>query len=129
MRLLIILLIIVPALEIGILVFSGNTIGVVPTILLIIATGVLGAWFAKSQGLKALTEAQAQMARGQLPGESILDGLCILVGGILLLTPGFITDMTGIILLLPSTRVIIKIWLKRWLERKLQTGQFYFIRR
>lgn len=129
MRFLILLLIIVPAFEIGLLILSGNTLGIVPTILLIIATGILGAWLAKSQGLKTLTDAQSQMNRGQLPGESILDGLCILVGGILLLTPGFITDVTGLFLLLPSTRKVFKIWLKQWLENRINSGQFYFIRR
>lgn len=129
MRLLILLLIIIPALEISILIFSGNTIGLLPTILLMIATGFIGAWLAKTQGLKAFADAQLQMSRGQLPGESILDGLCILVGGIFLLTPGFITDILGIVLLLPATRIFFKKALKKGLEKKLRNGQFYIFRR
>lgn len=128
MRLLILLLIIIPALEISILIFSGNTIGLLPTILLMIATGFIGAWLAKTQGLKAFADAQLQMSRGQLPGESILDGLCILVGGIFLLTPGFITDILGIVLLLPATRIFFKKALKKGLEKKLRNGQFYIFR-
>jgi len=113
----------------GVLLLSGKTIGVIPTILLIIATGFIGAWLAKKQGIKAFRDAQLRMASGQLPGEAILDGLCILVGGIFLLTPGFITDLFGLVLLFPATRIFFKNWLKKWLEKKLRNGQFYIIRR
>ncbi|HHW37169.1 MAG TPA: membrane protein FxsA [Bacillales bacterium] len=129
MRLLIVLLILVPALEISVLVLSGNTIGFLPTIVLMVATSFIGAWLAKTQGLKAFRDAQTQMSYGQLPGESILDGICILFGGLLLLTPGFITDLFGIVLLLPPTRVFFKNSIKKWLENKLRNGQFYIIRR
>lgn len=129
MRLLILLLILVPALEISVLVLSGNTIGFLPTIVLMVATGFIGAWLAKNEGLKAFRDAQTQMSYGQLPGESILDGICILIGGLLLLTPGFITDLFGIVLLLPSTRVFFKKVMKNWLEKKLRNGQFYIIKR
>lgn len=94
-----------------------------------VSTGFIGAWLAKNQGLKAFRDAQTQMSYGQLPGDSILDGICILVGGILLLTPGFITDLFGIVLLLPSTRVFFKKGMKNWLEKKLRNGQFYIMRR
>ncbi|MED4351721.1 membrane protein FxsA [Schinkia azotoformans] len=123
------LLILVPALEISVLVLSGNTIGFLPTIVLMVATGFIGAWLAKTQGLKAFRDAQTQMTYGQLPGESILDGICILIGGLLLLTPGFISDLFGIVLLLPATRVFFKNSIKKWLEKKLRNGQFYIIRR
>ncbi|WP_458412244.1 FxsA family protein [Schinkia sp. CFF1] len=128
MRLLISLLIIVPALEISIFIVSGNTIGFIPTITLIIATGFIGAWLAKRQGLLAVREAQMLMANGQLPGESILDGLCILVGGIFLLTPGFISDALGLLLLIPKTRLFFKKYIKIWLEKKLRNGQFIIFR-
>lgn len=128
MRLLIPLLIIVPALEISIFIVSGNTIGFIPTITLIIATGFIGAWLAKRQGLLAVREAQMLMANGQLPGESILDGLCILVGGIFLLTPGFISDALGLLLLIPKTRLFFKKYIKIWLEKKLRNGQFIIFR-
>lgn len=129
MRYIILLLIIVPALEISLLILSGNTIGVWPTIVLIITTGVLGAWLAKSQGLKAITAAQAQMSIGQIPGESIVDGLCILVGGVLLLTPGFVTDAVGFIFLFPSSRKFVKRWVKKWLEYAIRNGKFIILRR
>ncbi|WP_456278027.1 FxsA family protein [Bacillus sp. AK128] len=107
-RLLLALIIIVPALEIGLLLLSGKTFGVPVTILLIIGTGVLGAWLAKKQGLRAIQSVQYQISRGQVPGDAIIDGLCILVGGVVLLTPGFITDAIGFILLFPQTRRLVK---------------------
>ncbi|MCP3741182.1 FxsA family protein [Rossellomorea sp. BNER] len=122
MRFLLALLILIPAMEIGILIFSGQTLGVIPTILIIIATGIIGAYLAKQQGIETLRRAQEEMKFGQIPGEAIIDGLCILVGGLLLLTPGFITDTTGFLLLLPPTRRIFKPWImklvKRWIDNR-----------
>ena len=69
------------------------------------------------------------MQTGQMPGEAILDGLCILVGGVVLLTPGFITDAVGFLLLIPATRKPFKRWIKKFLERRMNNGQFMFIRR
>ncbi|MGO4888689.1 FxsA family protein [Anaerobacillus sp. MEB173] len=128
-RIFLLLLIIVPALEVGVLILSGNLIGVWPTVLLIILTGVLGAWLAKKEGLHAVRLAQVQAQNGQIPSGVILDGICILVGGVVLLTPGFITDAIGFILLVPYTRSIIKKWLQKMIERMIQNGQFVFISR
>ncbi|KAA0549137.1 membrane protein FxsA [Bacillus sp. BGMRC 2118] len=115
-RLLLALIIIVPALEIGIFIMAGKTIGPIPTILLIISTGVIGAWLAKKQGIRAIEQVRSQMARGQMPGDAIIDGLCILVGGVLLLTPGFITDALGFFLLFPTTRMVIKPLILKWIR-------------
>lgn len=128
-RILFALIIIVPALEIGLLVFSGNTIGVWPTILLIIATGVIGAWLAKNQGLEVLRKAQEDISYGYPPANAIIDGICILIGGTLLLTPGFITDTIGFFLLLPPTRNMIKPLIGKIIQRMINNGQFTIIRR
>lgn len=121
MRYLFILIILVPALDIGILLFSGKTIGVLPTIAFILLTGIIGAYLAKTQGLQTIRKVQEQLAVGQIPGEALLDGVCILVGGTLLITPGFITDMIGFLLLLPLTRRAFKLFMKysfkRWIDR------------
>lgn len=129
MRLLLALIIIVPALEIGVLILSGKTFGIPITILLIILTGVIGAWLAKKQGLETLRRAQDQMSYGQVPGDAIIDGICILVGAVLLLTPGFITDLTGFFLLLPNTRQMIKPFIGKTIRRLIDRGQFTVIRR
>ena len=126
-KLLLALIIIVPALEIWLLIFSGKTLGVLVTILLIISTGVLGAWLAKYQGLEALRKAQQQMSYGQMPGDVIIDGLCILVGGVVLLTPGFITDALGFMLLIPTTRNLIKPFIYNTLRKMVDRGQFIII--
>jgi UPF0716 protein FxsA len=125
-RIILLIMIVVPALEIGLFILSGKLIGITWTILLIISTGILGAWLAKKQGLNTLQLAQVQMQNGQVPGEAILDGLCILVGGLLLLTPGFITDTTGLLLLFPISRGIAKIWLRKLFTNWLNKGNFQF---
>ncbi|MCC3356452.1 FxsA family protein [Bacillus sp. REN16] len=129
MRVLLALIIIVPALEISVLIFSGKTIGVPLTFLLIILTGVLGAWLAKKQGIETIRRAQQQMDLGQVPGEAIMDGICILIGAILLLTPGYISDLTGLLLLLPVTRNSIKPVIANWIRRRIDKGNFTVIRR
>lgn len=128
MRFLLLLLIIVPAAEIGILMLSGKTFGVWTTILLIIFTGILGAYLAKKQGLETLRKAQEQLQYGAVPGDALLDGLCILVGGVVLLTPGFITDALGFLLLAPPTRKFFKFWLIKAFKRWIHNGNITVIR-
>ncbi|WP_273851031.1 FxsA family protein [Guptibacillus spartinae] len=128
-RILLLFIIIVPALEIALLLLSGKTLGLLPTVLLIIGTGILGAWLARKEGAETIQKVNRQMQTGQMPGEAILDGLCILVGGVVLLTPGFITDAVGFLLLIPATRKPFKRWMKKFLERRINNGQFMFIRR
>jgi UPF0716 protein FxsA len=123
------LFIIVPALEIALFVLSGQTIGVWPTVALIITTGIIGAWLAKRQGLAVIQEAKTEFMRGRIPREAVLDGICILVGGALLLAPGFLTDIVGFLLLLPVTRAFAKPFLARWLKSFFDTKTFFYIKR
>ncbi|MDX8363951.1 FxsA family protein [Cytobacillus sp. Hm23] len=128
LQMMIALIIIVPALEIGLLILSGNTLGIFPTIVLIILTGVLGAWLAKKQGMETLRNFQQQVSYGRPPGDAIIDGLCILVGGVVLLTPGFITDAIGFMLLIPLTRNILKPFLLKIIKRMIDRGSITIIR-
>ena len=128
MRYLILLFILIPAGEIGVLLLSGEIIGIIPTILMIILTGVIGSYVARKQGLETIRLAQAQLNRGMIPGEALLDGICILVGGVLLLSPGFITDVFGIILLAPPTRKYVKKLLTKTLTKWLNNGNVTIIR-
>lgn len=128
MRVLMFLIIVIPALEIGILILSGNTIGPIPTVLLIILTGVVGAWLAKKQGLETLRKAQQDMQFGQIPGMAIIDGLCILIGGVLLLTPGFITDTVGFLLLFPFSRNKFKPILLATIRKMIDKNRITIIR-
>ncbi|WP_053367369.1 FxsA family protein [Bacillus sp. FJAT-27245] len=122
------LIILVPAAEIGILLWSGKTIGVLPTVFLILLTGVLGTFLAKSQGLKVIRQAQQQMGYGQMPGEAILDGISVLIGGTFLLTPGFVTDLAGLFLLIPQTRTFFKRWLASLFRRWMNKGTIRIIK-
>ena len=128
MRYLIILFIAIPAAEIGLLLFSGKTIGVWPTILLIILTGVIGAYLAKREGLQTIRKAQEQLRNGEIPGEAVLDGICILIGGILLLLPGFITDISGFLLLFPLTRRLFKLLMINSIRKKIKRGNIKIIK-
>jgi UPF0716 protein FxsA len=121
-------LVIVPAAEIGILLYSGQTIGVWPTILLIILTGFLGAYLAKQQGLETIRRTQEQLRRGMMPGDAILDGVSVLVGGTLLLTPGFVTDLFGILLLAPPTRKFFKVLMLKAFKSWIDKGNIKVIR-
>lgn len=129
LRILILLLIVVAALEIWILILSGQFIGFLLTVLLVILTGVLGAWLAKKEGVQTLRLAQLQLQQGQIPSGILLDGLCILIGGVVLLTPGFITDAIGFFLLIPVTRSTIKAALSKWFSHLIKNGSIVFINR
>src|SRR5690554_5195262 len=101
MRYLFLAIVLVPAIEIAILLLAGQTIGIFPTFALILLTGIVGAYLAKQQGLATIRDVQDRFQRGTMPGDALLDGVCILVGGTLLLTPGFVTDLIGFLLLVP----------------------------
>ncbi|MEF3075101.1 MULTISPECIES: FxsA family protein [unclassified Methylobacter] len=97
-------LVVVPFVEIYLLLQVGGIIGAVPTIFLVVLTAVLGAWLLKQQGLATLQRFQASLAQGTLPAYEMVEGPILLVGGALLLTPGFITDIMGFACLIPQLR-------------------------
>ncbi|MED4206885.1 FxsA family protein [Neobacillus mesonae] len=125
---LLLLIVAIPAMEIAVLLLSGKTIGVWPTLLIILATGVLGAYLAKREGLQTIRRAQEQLRHGQIPGSAVLDGICILVGGILLLTPGFITDITGFLMLFPPTRKAFKLLMLNSIRKRIEKGNIKIIK-
>ncbi|MFD0716476.1 FxsA family protein [Paenibacillus sp. GCM10027626] len=117
-------IIIIPAVEIWGIIQMSHFIGGWSTFLLILLTGFAGAYFARLEGRKALTDLQRQLQSGSPPGHAMLDGVCILFGGLLLLAPGFFSDLIGLTLLFPLTRTFYKIQILRWLEKKLRSGNF-----
>jgi UPF0716 protein FxsA len=119
---LIALIIIVPAAELWGIIEMGRRIGGWQTFGLLLLIGFLGAWLAKTEGRKVWLDARRQMESGVMPGRALLDGLCVLVGGILLMMPGFITDVVGFTLLFPITRPFYRLLLYGWLERKIRSG-------
>ncbi|WP_115717338.1 FxsA family protein [Gallaecimonas mangrovi] len=98
------LFLIVPFIEITLLIKLGGIIGVVPTVALMIITAVVGAKLVRQAGFATWTQAQQRMANGEMPGQQICEGLVLLIAGVLLMTPGLLTDIAGIVLLLPNVR-------------------------
>ncbi len=110
----------VPLLELYLLVRIGEVVGTLPTIALVVGTGALGAWLTRLEGLRVLRRVQTELAQGRLPTTALIDGLLILVAGVLLVTPGLITDCCGFCLLVPPLRAIVRRWLRRAWERRLR---------
>lgn len=113
-----------PLIEIFILIEIGRLIGSLETIALVVLTGVVGAALAKTQGLLILRRIQEELYHGELPGDQLLNGLCVLVGGVLFITPGIISDILGFLLIVPASRIVFKEYLKRKADRMLQDGTF-----
>jgi UPF0716 protein FxsA len=113
---------VVPVLELYVLIRVGKLIGAWETVAILLAVSFAGAWLVRHQGFAILARIQGELAAGRLPAAELLDGFLVLVGGMLLLTPGFITDLLGIVFLLPAGRFVLKQYLRRWLERRLARG-------
>ena len=94
--------------------------------MLIITTGVVGALLAQSQGLAVIRKIQEEISFGRPPAGELFDGLFILLGGVLLITPGLVTDFVGFILLFPGSRNLIKIWLLNKVKENISRGQTDF---
>lgn len=103
-RLLFVAFLLVPIAEIYVLIQVGTVIGALPTIVLIVFTALLGSVLIRMQGLATLERVRSAMARGEVPAIEMMEGVCLLVAGALLLTPGFVTDSVGFILLVPTLR-------------------------
>ena len=106
--LLIILFIVVPIAELAVIIQVGQLIGVWWTIALLLADSVLGSWLMRSQGRAVWRRFNAAVAEGRAPTREVLDGVLVIFGGALLITPGFITDVFGVLFLLPPTRVLVR---------------------
>lgn len=111
--LLILLFIVVPVLELYVIIQVGQAIGVLPTLGLLLAAAILGSWLLKREGRGAWRRFNEALAARRFPGKEVADGVLIVIGGTLLLTPGFLTDIVGMLLLLPPTRAIARRVLKR----------------
>ena len=118
----------IPLLELMILIDLGSWIGLAPTLGLVLLTGAAGAWIARLQGLSVLGRIQRELAEGRLPGAELVEGALVLVGGLFLLTPGLLTDLMGLSLMVPAFRSAVRAWLIRRLERLVREGKghFYF---
>ena len=118
MPVLFLVFLIVPFAELFVLIRVGQVIGALPTIGLLIAVSVIGAWLVKREGFATLARARERIEARQVPGREIVDGVLILFAGALLVTPGFLTDVLGVLLLLPPVRATMRATTVRWLARR-----------
>ena len=118
-RLVLVALLLVPVVEISLLIAVGHLIGVWPTIALVLVETFLGAYLVKREGLHARTALRTAVNSGQMPAQQLTDAALVLVGGVLLLLPGFLTDLVGLVFLLPFTRPVTRRWLQAMVERQL----------
>ncbi len=95
----------------------GDVMGFWFTVFLVIGTGIIGAWLARLYGWSLWLDVQRELQQGRMPTDKMMDGLLVLIGGIVLLTPGLLTDIAGILLLIPTGRALVK----KWLQRKFET--------
>ena len=112
----------VPLLELYVIIQVAGGVGTGETILLLIAVSVVGAWMVRRSGLGVLNQIQTRLNRGELPAEELVDGLLILIAGALMLTPGFLTDGVGLLLLFPPTRLVVRSLLVRRFAKKITVG-------
>lgn len=115
-----VLFLVVPLAELYVIIQVGQAIGVLDTLALLIVISVVGAWLAKREGLGVLRRIQRSLDAGRVPGTELVDGFLILFAGALMLTPGFLTDILAILLLLPPTRAVVRRQLRRAFARRIE---------
>jgi UPF0716 protein FxsA len=117
---LLLLFTVVPLIELYLLIQVGELLGAGPTIAIVFVTGLLGAFLARREGGRVMRSWRASMERMEVPKDGVLSGVLVLVGGVLLVTPGVVTDFVGLSLLFPPTRRFVAKYLKRYVERHFQ---------
>lgn len=127
---LILLFTVVPLLDFALLLKVGDYIGFINTVILVIATGAIGAYFAKREGRDILNKIKFDMSQGRMPADELLGGLCVIIGGVCLVSPGLITDALGFALVLPITRIPFVNMIRRRFKEMILSGnvKFYFKR-
>jgi UPF0716 protein FxsA len=124
---LLLLFTVVPLLELYLLIEVGSHLGAGVTVVLIALTGGVGALLARMQGFRVLVQIRERLAQGRLPADELLSGGLVLAGGLLLVTPGILTDAVGLALLLPFVRLRVAEWVKDFLRRKIEEGSIQVV--
>jgi UPF0716 protein FxsA len=119
---------VIPFCELYLLLQVNEVVGFWPTVGLVLLTGVTGAWLARSEGLRVLRRWQKALARGRVPEEGVLGGALLLAGGLLLVTPGLLTDALGLSLLIPVVRLALADRIRQVLEAKVRDGSVQVVR-
>ena len=110
--------IVIPVVEFALLIEIGRRIGTLETLIIVFGTGIVGAYLARLEGFRILYNIRRDLDSGRLPAEHLFDGLLVLVAGVVLITPGLLTDLAGLLLLFPLTRRPIRTVIRRKLERR-----------
>jgi UPF0716 protein FxsA len=113
------LFLVVPLLELFVIIQVGQAIGALNTVGLLLIDSLIGGWLMKREGIAALRRFQSKLSSGQLPENELIDGFCILFGGALMLTPGFISDLLGMALLLPPVRAVLRPIVRRQVSKRI----------
>jgi UPF0716 protein FxsA len=119
---LIVVFIVVPLAELYVIIQVGQAIGALPTIAILLLDSVLGSMLLRAQGRAVWRRFNEALAAGRMPHREVVDGVLVIFGGAFLITPGFITDVVGVVLLLPPTRALVRAWLARRLSRRVSVG-------
>ena len=120
---LLLLFTVVPLVELYLLIQVGSYIGALPTVEIVVGTGILGGLLARNQGLALLRKVQREVQEGRLPTSTLFDGLLILIAGVVLVTPGLLTDCLGLVLLMPWARQAFKRWLASKMRERVSQGK------
>lgn len=115
---------IVPIVELALLIEIGSYIGILPTVFLVAITGIVGVTLARNQGLIVVSKIRNKLSRGEIPTSDLIEGLLILVGGVTLLTPGVLTDITGFLLIIPFTRPLFAKLASNIFKKYVDKNQF-----
>ena len=118
----------IPVIELTLLIKIGTAIGVLNTLVLVITTGFAGAYLARAQGFQTMLRVRERLNRGDMPAEDLIDAVIIFAAGVVLLTPGLLTDIAGLLLLLPATRTPFKRWLRIQFDRWMQNPNIHITR-
>jgi UPF0716 protein FxsA len=122
--LLVLLFIVVPIAELFVIIQVGEWIGVWPTLLLLLLDAIVGSWLLKHQGRVAWRRFNQALAERRMPGKEVADGFLVILGGALLIAPGFLTDILGVLLLIPVTRAFFRRILRRWTVGRVAIAGF-----
>ncbi len=122
MAVLFILFVVVPILELMVIIQVGQSVGAWNTVILLVVDSLVGAWLVKHQGIGLLKKSQDRLRNGELPSDEIFSGVTVLFAGALMLTPGFLTDLVGLLLLVPPIRALVLMIVRRKFRSRIGTS-------
>jgi UPF0716 protein FxsA len=123
MPLIVLLLVVIPVVEIYVLIQVGQQIGALSTVALLIAVSVFGSWLIRREGARAWAAFNAAVGGGRIPAREVADGVLVILGGALLITPGFVSDIAGLFCILPPTRALLRRLLLAHVARRAASGR------